>query len=106
MFESRGASYAIRFDRRISDGRCPQDANCVQLGEALVKLRVLSDARSSEHVMRLPGLVFEDSRVGSHAWMETRGIRLTPLELSPYPGRDVQDMVPQLTLRIEPSAGG
>ena len=105
-YETRGVEYVVVFDRRISDGRCPQEVNCVQLGEALVKVRLISDARTSEHVMRIPGLVFADSRPGSHAWIETRGVRMTPLELAPYPGREELDQTPTLTLRIEPSAAG
>jgi hypothetical protein len=105
-YEARGIEYVVVFDRRISDGRCPREANCVQLGEALVKVRIVSDARTSEHVMRLPGLVFADSREGSHAWIETRGIRLTPLALDPYPGGAGLDQRPTLTLRIEPSSVG
>ena len=104
-FESRGALYTVTFQRRISDGRCPQNANCVQLGEAQVLLRILNDNRPSEHVVRVPGLVFADSREGSHSWIETRGIRLTPLELSPYPGAGNDAATPQLMLRMEPSAG-
>ena len=106
MFEARGIDYTVAFQRRISDGRCPQNANCVQLGEAQVLLRILSDGRPSEHVVRMPGLVFADSRDGSHAWIETRGIRLTPLDLTPYPGAGNAGATPQLTLRMEPSVGG
>jgi hypothetical protein len=38
-----GTSVRVRFDRVVSDSRCPADVNCIQAGDAVIGITVTSD---------------------------------------------------------------
>jgi hypothetical protein len=38
-----GTSVQVRFDRVVSDSRCPTDTQCIQAGDAVVRMTVLQD---------------------------------------------------------------
>jgi hypothetical protein len=67
----------LLFSAVTTDSRCPADALCIQLGDAVVRLRVASPGSASEY-----GLHTEPGR-GAEV---THGpVRITLVQLQPYP---------------------
>jgi hypothetical protein len=71
------ADLKIQFVRVTGDSRCPADAICIQGGDALVQV-LASDGDDSS----LLGLHTGDSSQASAIY---RGVRITLVELQPYP---------------------
>jgi hypothetical protein len=71
------ADLSVQFVRVTGDSRCPADAVCIQGGDAVVEVRA-SDGDDST----LLGLHTGDSSQASATY---RGVRVTLVELQPYP---------------------
>jgi hypothetical protein len=71
------ADLRVRFVRVTGDSRCPADAICIQGGDAVVQV-LASDGDDSSVL----GLHTGDSSQASAVY---RGVRITLVELQPYP---------------------
>jgi hypothetical protein len=71
------ADLRVQFVRVTDDSRCPADAICIQGGDALVQV-LASDGDDSTTL----GLHTGDSSQASAVY---RGVRITLVELQPYP---------------------
>jgi hypothetical protein len=71
------ADLSVQFVRVTGDSRCPADAVCIQGGDAVVEVRA-SDGDDAT----LLGLHTGDSSQASATY---RGVRVTLVELQPYP---------------------
>jgi len=76
------SDFDVYFRRVVSDSRCPQGAQCVSAGEAVVALdgRILKATPQSFEV-RLQGGEAPDSIV----WTAFEGYRIRLIRLDPYP---------------------
>ena len=72
-----GTGLLVRFDRVLSDSRCPADAICITAGEGVVAVTIGRDGRPVENVsLRTDG-------TGSRAVVGDWALSLTKLD--PYP---------------------
>jgi hypothetical protein len=86
-------SLSVRFDRVLSDSRCPGDVICVQQGDAVVRLATVSGNRRSEldlHTQDNGRPVARD------------GVNIALVQLAPYPflARPIQPGDYRATLRV------
>lgn len=82
----------LRFDARVSDGRCPANANCVWVGDAHVRV-----------TSRVAGGVPKSADL--HTGLEPRAITVdryvvTMVGMTPYPGLGNENEAPVLLVRV------
>ena len=84
----------LQFVRVMSDSRCPADAICIQLGNAIVLVRALDGG-----AMRDYDLHTGNSQQGT---VEHGGMRISLLQLQPYPfsSRTIQPDDYRATLEV------
>jgi hypothetical protein len=72
-----GAGMMIRFQRVVSDSRCPGDAICLQFqaGEAVVRIDVASTGQQATY----------DLHTGSSNSVQHGDVTIALVELNPYP---------------------
>jgi hypothetical protein len=94
----QGASLGLRFESVASDSRCPADAVCVTIGDAVAVFSVTQDGRPAERLSlhTEPG-EGQERRVGE--WVLTL-VRLDPY---PYVGRPIQPSDYVATVRVDPA---
>jgi hypothetical protein len=82
----------VRFDRVLGDSRCPADAICIQGGDAVVRLELVSRHRVQVYELH----------TGSMRPVEHGGVTIELLDLSPYPfsSRVIQPDEYRATLRV------
>jgi hypothetical protein len=66
----------IRFEGVFNDTRCPADAMCIQGGDALVRIHVLSESPEAQTY---------DLHTGSMQPVTHEGLTIVLVELMPYP---------------------
>ena len=71
-----GSTVRVQFVAVTSDSRCPGDAVCIQAGEAVVQFRTIDAGAAADYELRT-----EPSRASA----TQRGLRITLVELQPYP---------------------
>jgi hypothetical protein len=71
-----GSSVRIQFVGVTTDSRCPADAVCIQAGEAVTQFRTTDGGNTAD---------YELSTNPSRASVTQRGLRITLVELQPYP---------------------
>jgi hypothetical protein len=69
------ASVAVRFDRVTGDSRCPADVYCIQGGDAIVEITVLSSAGESPYELH----------TGSMDPVQHGDLTISLVQLLPYP---------------------
>ena len=86
------AGLSIRFDRVSGDSRCPADAVCVQGGDALVEIDVLTAGGRQAYQLHTGNM-----RPVSHS-----DVTIALVELSPYPfsSRTIEPGEYRATLRV------
>jgi hypothetical protein len=72
--EVPGAAIRLRFQRVMGDSRCPADAFCIQLGDAVVRIDVLSGVRQATY----------DLHTGNRPVMHG-DLTIALVQLDPYP---------------------
>jgi hypothetical protein len=72
-----GTDMKLGFDEVMSDSRCPADAFCVQMGEAVVQLTAENGSRAQKVRLSVP------SAGGQRADVDGYSVEL--LQLDPYP---------------------
>jgi hypothetical protein len=70
-----GASTRVTFVSVTSDSRCPANALCIVAGEAVVRIDVWTDGRSSTHQLR----------TGNVAPAKADDLTIELVEVAPYP---------------------
>lgn len=93
-----GTGLALRFERVLSDSRCPEDVNCIQAGEIRILLTILEDAAAHDVIgFGSAGPPVEVSVAG-------KDFVLTFLDASPKPNthRRIRMHDYSLDLRIQP----
>jgi hypothetical protein len=86
------AGLGLRFIGVTGDSRCPADAVCVQGGDAVVRISILSNGSTAErdlHTGNLQPVTFEAVRV-----------ELIQLEPYPFSGRTIRPDEYRATLRV------
>lgn len=85
-------SAAIRFEEVSGDSRCPADVACVQGGDAIVHITVVSSAGRRAY----------DLHTGDMRPVRHDGLTITLVELSPYPfsTRTIQPNEYRATLKV------
>jgi hypothetical protein len=88
------ASISLRFEGVSGDSRCPADAICIQGGDALVRIEVLSGPRGQRQPYTLHT---GDMRPVTH-----EDLTIALVELSPYPfsSRPIEPGDYRATLRV------
>jgi hypothetical protein len=72
-----GTSVQVRLDRVVSDSRCPTDVNCIQAGDAVVRITVTSDGGTQTDELHT-------GAGGPHSAARA-GLTITLEDLSPQP---------------------
>jgi hypothetical protein len=88
------AGVRVQFVRVTGDSRCPADAVCIQGGDAIVHVRVIDSSGTRDHELHTG-----DS---SRATASHRDLRLTLVQLQPYPfsSRPIRDEDYRATLQV------
>ena len=73
----RGAGLAVQFTGVAADSRCPADAICVRLGEAIVQIRIREAGTSSDYEL------WTDNP--QRGFVVHRNVRVQLRQLQPYP---------------------
>jgi hypothetical protein len=73
----QGTNVRIEFVAVVGDSRCPADALCIRLGEAIVHIRVYDGGLISAYELRIPD--------PAHESVTHRDLRIELVELQPYP---------------------
>ncbi|MEP7027819.1 MAG: hypothetical protein ABI960_04415 [Candidatus Eisenbacteria bacterium] len=97
----------IVFANVVNDSRCPRGATCIWAGTATAHLQLVLDPQSGDTVSVLavlPGGVLRQD-VGAQLPVDTLGMRITLLELLPYPEAGAERAVvrPRAIVRVSPS---
>jgi hypothetical protein len=96
----QGTNLGLRFESVASDSRCPADAVCVTMGDAVAVFSVTQGGRAAERLSlhTQPG-EGQQGRVGDWA--------LTLVRLDPYPSvsRPIQPSDYEATLRVDRAGG-
>ncbi len=71
-----GTVVQIHFDRVIGDSRCPADVMCVQAGDAIVRIAVVSGSRGSQEY---------DLHTGNTRPVLHDDLTIALVQLQPYP---------------------
>lgn len=92
-----GTGRRVQFVRVAGDSRCPADAICIWVGDAVVTLRVFDGSASREYELHTI-----DSQRGTVVHGD---IRITLVQLQPYPysHRTIQPSDYRATLEVRPS---
>ncbi len=87
-----GASTRVTFVAVISDSRCPANANCVVAGEAVVRIDVWTDGRSSTHELH----------TGNMQPAKPADLTIDLVEVAPYPftSTPIDPAAYRVTLRV------
>jgi hypothetical protein len=83
---------SVRFDRVVSDSRCPADAVCIQAGTAEVQITAKSGSSTGEYVLQT-----DKSKSAQH---ENLIIELVQLMPHPLASRPTQSSDYRATLRV------
>ena len=85
-------SLSVRFDRVVSDSRCPADAVCIQAGTAEVQVTATSGSSTREYVLQT-----DKSNSAQH-----ENLIIELVQLMPYPlaSRPTQSSDYRATLRV------
>ncbi len=94
----QGTDLGLRFDGVAVDSRCPADAVCVTLGDAVAVFAVTKDGRPSS-ALRLHTAPGDGQRATVGDWALT----LTRLGPYPYLSRPISPSDYQATLRVDPA---
>ena len=93
-----GTGLRVRFDRVLSDSRCPADAICITAGEGVVAVAVSRDGRPAEDVsLRTDG-------PGSRAVVGDWALSLTKLDPYPLASRPTPAGDYKASFRVDPLA--
>jgi hypothetical protein len=93
-----GTGLRVRFERVVSDSRCPADVLCIVAGEAVVAVTVTREGRPSESVsLRTPAA---ESRAVLGDWT----LSLTKVEPHPFSDRTIAPGDYRATFRVDPLA--
>ncbi|MFK7809198.1 MAG: hypothetical protein AB8F74_15450 [Saprospiraceae bacterium] len=81
--------------REVKDSRCPKDVNCIQAGEAEVRLMMVRQGDMASDVrLKAKGNCFEtNGSCGNNA--KAQGYVFSLVSLTPYPGEDGKQSVDQ-----------
>ena len=92
------------FANVVNDSRCPKGAQCVWAGTATVHLQLVPDPAVPDTVNLLAVLDGGEPRAeaGAQLPVDTLGVRITLLDLAPYPvvGRRPAGARPRATIRV------
>jgi hypothetical protein len=86
------AGISLRFEGVSGDSRCPADAVCVQGGDALVQIEVLTPGSRQPYVLHTG-----DMRPVSHADLTIALVQLAPY---PFSSRTIEPGEYRATLRV------
>jgi hypothetical protein len=88
-----GTSIRIYFERVIGDSRCPADVMCIQGGDAIVRIAVVSGTRDAQQY---------DLHTGDMKPVQHDQLTITLVQLQPYPfsSGPIQPGDYRLTLRV------
>ena len=93
-----GTGLRVRFDRVLSDSRCPADAICITAGEAVVAVAISRDGRPVEDVsLRTDG-------TGSQVVVGDWALSLTKLDPYPLASRPTAPGDYKASFRVDPLA--
>lgn len=88
-----GTVLRLAFTRLVEDSRCPANVVCVWAGNAAVEVGIAVGTGPAQPLVLNTGV--EPRSV------EQNGVRVTLLEVTPYPGTGADDEPPAVRLRVE-----
>ena len=80
----RNTDLFVRFDRVVSESRCPMGMLCIVAGEAIVEMTASERGRTETFLLHLAG--FEGQNDSSAPPVSALGHRFRLFSLDPYPG--------------------